>query len=84
MRRRRANRLIQVVQQTAAPVNATADVQDEHADHEPGMQDVGAETAATVSSARSDDLELLRTWPKAQYLGNEQLQLSFLPNVPLN
>lgn len=72
------------VQQSAAP--ASADAQNEHADHDHEMKDMNAEADAPAgsASARADDLELLRTWPKAQYVGNEQLQLSFLPNVPLN
>ena len=70
------------VQQSTAPVSANA--QNEHADHEHEMNEMNAESEVPAGSARADDLELLRTWPKAQYVGNEQLQLSFLPNVPLN
>jgi hypothetical protein len=72
------------VQQAAA--TGSADAQGEHADHDDEMKEMNAEAdvPAGSASARADDLELLKTWPKAQYVGNEQLQLSFLPNVPLN
>ena len=53
---------------------------DEHGDHEHEKAPANAEI---VPSVRADDLELLTTWNKGQYTGNEQFSLALLNFVPL-
>jgi hypothetical protein len=61
--------------------------EDEHADHDDhaaeGAPSEAAAAAAAAGSPRADDIALLQAWTKGQYVGNEQLKLSFLPAVPL-
>ncbi len=57
----------------------------DHADHEKEKGEVMTAdgVASDPASARAEDIALLKAWTKGQYIGNEQLQLSLLPAVPL-
>jgi len=64
---------------------ADSKAEDEHANHDDHAAEGKPADSATaaVGSARAEDIALLQAWTKGQYVGNEQLKLSFLPAVPL-
>ncbi len=71
--------------QTGSSVGQPAADHTDHADHEKEMgESMTADgVASDPASTRADDIALLKAWTKGQYVGNEQLQLSLLPTVPL-